>query len=77
MIHNDYFCDYLTLLDLQGERLDLGCSAGDYEVTVGGGDCVILELRTNQLVCRPPETKPDLGTYHKDGAPRVKVSHHE
>ncbi|KAI0234412.1 hypothetical protein LSAT2_015310 [Lamellibrachia satsuma] len=58
---------------IKGERLDLGCSAGDYEVTVGGGDCVVLELRTNQLVCRPPETKPDLGTYHKDGAPRVKV----
>ena len=58
---------------LQGEHLDLGCSAGDYVVTVGQGTCTVLDLQTNQLVCQPPQTKPALGLYHKDGAPRVKV----
>ena len=44
----------------QGERLDLGCTAGDYSVTVGDGRCIVLDLHTNQLVCRPPplQTRP-------------------
>ncbi|KAK2141614.1 hypothetical protein NP493_5173g00007 [Ridgeia piscesae] len=57
-----------------GSRLDQGCSASDYSVTVGQGKCEVRELQTNQLTCQPPNTKPELGEFHKDGAPRVKVS---
>ena len=42
-------------------------------MTVGLGKCEVLDLQTNQLVCRPPKTKPALGQFHKHGNPRVKV----
>ena len=53
--------------------MNSGCSAGDYIVTVGLEPCEVLDLQTNQLVCRPPKTKPALGQFHRHGAPRVKV----
>ncbi|KAI0234406.1 hypothetical protein LSAT2_015304 [Lamellibrachia satsuma] len=58
---------------IQGDRMNHGCSAGDYNVTVGLGQCEVLDLQTNQLVCRPPKTKPALGQFHSHGDPRVKV----
>jgi len=48
-----------------GEFMDSGCSQSDYVITVGDGPCSVTALAENQVVCRPPETKPGLGDNYK------------
>ncbi len=42
----------------QGEDMEQGCTASDYDVNIGLGQCGQLELNTNSLHCKPPEDEP-------------------
>ncbi|KAK2177081.1 hypothetical protein NP493_619g02021 [Ridgeia piscesae] len=62
-----------THIVIQGDRLNFGCKLDDYTVRLGKGLCPVVELKTNQIVCRPPQPKPPLGIYSNQGAHRVEV----
>ena len=44
----------------QGEKLDDGCSAEDYRIKVGFGNCTVVDFASNQLSCEPPTVKPEV-----------------
>ena len=43
---------------MQGEKLDEGCSAEDYRITVGVANCTLVDFSSNQMSCEPPLHKP-------------------
>ena len=37
-----------------------GCSAEDYRIKVGLGNCTVVDFASNQLLCEPPTVKPEV-----------------
>ena len=46
----------------QGEKLDVGCSSEDYRITVGVGNCTVVDFFSNQITCEPPIIEPAADT---------------
>jgi len=42
----------------QGKMLDDGCSSADYRITVGVGNCTVVDFSSNQITCEPPTYRP-------------------
>lgn len=67
----------MFIITVQGQRLNDGISVADYIIEVGQDVCVIQDLSTNQIICTPPETKPNLIQFYNKKNPHVKVGYVE
>ena len=47
---------------MQGKKLDDGCSAEDYRITVGVANCTVVDFSSNQITCEPPVNKPRINS---------------
>lgn len=67
----------MLIITVQGQRLNDGISVDDYIIEIGQDVCVIQDLSTNQIICTPPETKPNLNQLYGKKNPHVKVRYVE
>lgn len=60
-------------LIINGSRLLQGIRITDYNITVGGQACVIVEISNIIIMCQPPEEKPQQDTDDESNDPVIMV----
>ena len=74
--HDIYYVTYYYHVFFQGKYLTLGADINSYTVTIGQGECRVIELLSNVINCVPPQNEPEdkSGPWSMAGKPTVIVS---